>query len=156
MGGQQDGYNPDLVEKTPSTLTTPLLDPEAAYHRLTAAQQNRAVTRKKTLFYAKNIIIVLLVIVIIAVTVGGVVGGTRRKRSLNSSSTFSTALSSTTSSSAQRSGTEQGGPGSVDQGSANRLAPAICKANCQFNQTYTCCIDRIIGLLQGVTVEVNE
>ena len=147
MGGQQDGYNPDLVEKTPSTLTTPLLDPEAAYHRLTAAQQNRAVTRKKTLFYAKNIIIVLLVIVIIAVTVGGVVGGTRRKRSLNSSSTFSTALSSTTSSSAQRSGTEQGGHGSVNQGSAstppvkhvNRAAPG-CMPECDNPDERACCV----------------
>ena len=137
LGRQQDDYNLDL-EKAPSTPTTPLLNPEAANHRFTAAQQNREesvpMTRKKAPFYAKKIIIVVLVIVIITVAVGGVVGvagGTREKMSLNSRSTLSTALSSTTSSSTQ------GGPGSVNQGPASRAAPAGCMSGC--NDSEACC-----------------
>ena len=155
MGRQQDDYNLDL-EKAPSTPTAPFLNPEAANHCLTVAQQNRSesipVTKKKTLFYAKNILIVLLVIFIIAVAVGGVVGGATKKNSLNSRSALGTTLSSTTSSSTQRSGTEQGGPGSVNRSSAsthpvkrlNRAAQGCTPlAECNQPGGPSCCIPRL-------------
>ena len=153
LGRQQDDYNLDL-EKAPSTPTTPLLNPETANP---AAQHNREesipVTKKKTSFYAKNIIIVVLVILIIAVAVGGAVGGARKKMSLNSRSTFSIAPSSTTSSSTQRSGAEQGAPGSVNQDSAithpvkhlNRAAPGcIPLKGCNEPGGPACCVPSFI------------